>query len=509
MDGAALRRVVETDHDEGRTMRTLPRPDPVVFKRRDIELKAHIGRESLFHSRSGFNDYRGFVNLAMLICFLNCFRIAIENVMHYGVLADLMPMLSCLVPTHRSTTDVLIISLNVHVVVAYLVEKRASGYYKDSKRTMLCAEILHWLNISACLVVPVIVIWIYRPPLLGAFTSITMSLVLWMKLISYVLVNGHYRISRKRNKPASGASTPRRVKSSERPKTPLQKLMAEDQDQTDSHADSTDYDSEYEQIEPETGKKIVEYPDNVTMSDIYYFMGAPTLCYELNFPRTARVRKRFLLRRVVEVMLLSLVMVSLAQQWIAPTVENTITAYDGSQSVGVMVTRTFKLAVPNNIIWLLGFYTFFHSYLNAWAEALRFGDRQFYRDWWNATTVQYFWSNWNIPVHKWMQRHIYRPLRVKGYPKLFAVVVVFALSAILHEVAISVPLGVIKGYSIAGMFSYVPLAIMTDWLYKNTNMSKVWGNVIVWCSLLIGQPIGIILYTQDYHALFNQINSGK
>ena len=33
---------------------------------------------------------------------------------------------------------------------------------------------------------------------------------------------------------------------------------------------------------------------------MYYFLFAPTLCYELNFPRSARIRKRFLLRRLLE-----------------------------------------------------------------------------------------------------------------------------------------------------------------------------------------------------------------
>ena len=35
-------------------------------------------------------------------------------------------------------------------------------------------------------------------------------------------------------------------------------------------------------------------------TDIYYFMVAPTLCYELNFPRSARIRKRFLMNRIIE-----------------------------------------------------------------------------------------------------------------------------------------------------------------------------------------------------------------
>lgn len=35
-------------------------------------------------------------------------------------------------------------------------------------------------------------------------------------------------------------------------------------------------------------------------ADLYYFLFAPTLCYELNFPRSPRLRKRFLLRRLFE-----------------------------------------------------------------------------------------------------------------------------------------------------------------------------------------------------------------
>ena len=38
----------------------------------------------------------------------------------------------------------------------------------------------------------------------------------------------------------------------------------------------------------------------LSVSDLYYFMVAPTLCYELNFPRNDRIRKRFLMRRIAE-----------------------------------------------------------------------------------------------------------------------------------------------------------------------------------------------------------------
>lgn len=45
---------------------------------------------------------------------------------------------------------------------------------------------------------------------------------------------------------------------------------------------------------------LTKYPDNLSLGNLFYFMFAPTLCYELNFPRTFSIRKRFLLKRVLE-----------------------------------------------------------------------------------------------------------------------------------------------------------------------------------------------------------------
>lgn len=49
-----------------------------------------------------------------------------------------------------------------------------------------------------------------------------------------------------------------------------------------------------ETIEEETGDAflaagLVRYPDNLNLKDLFYFLLAPTLCYELNFPRTTRL----------------------------------------------------------------------------------------------------------------------------------------------------------------------------------------------------------------------------
>ncbi|TSO47180.1 Diacylglycerol O-acyltransferase 1 [Bagarius yarrelli] len=197
----------------------------------------------------------------------------------------------------------------------------------------------------------------------------------------------------------------------------------------------------------------VTYPGNLTHRDMYYFIFAPTLCYELNFPRSPRIRKRFLLRRLFEM-------------------------------------------VPNHFIWLIFFYWLFHSSMNFVAELMQFGDREFYRDWWNSETVPYFWSNWNIPVHKWCLRHFYKPMLRRGVNKLTAQIAVFFLSAFFHEYLVSVPLKMFRLWAFIGMMAQVPLAMFVGRFLRGN-----YGNAAVWISLIIGQPIAVLMYVHDYYVL--------
>lgn len=47
-------------------------------------------------------------------------------------------------------------------------------------------------------------------------------------------------------------------------------------------------------------------------------------------------------------------------------------------------------------MWLIMFYAFFHCALNLFAEITRFGDRQFYKDWWNCSFIDEYWRTWNL-----------------------------------------------------------------------------------------------------------------
>lgn len=91
-------------------------------------------------------------------------------------------------------------------------------------------------------------------------------------------------------------------------------------------------------------KQLVQYPENLTIKDLLYFLLAPTLCYELNFPRTNRIRKRFLLKRLVEVIVLVNVIMGLFQQWMIPSVRNSLIPFS-NMDVAKTTERLLKLAV--------------------------------------------------------------------------------------------------------------------------------------------------------------------
>lgn len=241
--------------------------------------------------------------------------------------------------------------------------------------------------------------------------------------------------------------------------------------------------------------KLQHYPENLNLRDLYYFMLAPTLSYELNFPRSGRIRKRFLIKRVLEMIFLCGLMISLVQQWIVPTVNNAMVPFQ-KLHLTKMVERMLKLSVPNHLIWLIFFYWFFHSCLNVVAELLRFGDRVFYRDWWNAETVHYFWQNWNIPVHKWALRHLYKPMLQSGFSKMQASATVFLASALFHEYLVSIPLRMFRLWSFSAMIGQLPLA----WFISRYLDGKS-GNMAVWLSIIIGQPVAILMYYHDYYVI--------
>ena len=92
----------------------------------------------------------------------------------------------------------------------------------------------------------------------------------------------------------------------------------------------------------------------------------------LNHTRTQRVRVDYVIRRLLESVFLFWLAFALIQQWILPNLDQLAT----KKSQIILLYEVLALAVPNNVVWCVGFIMVFHSWLNFLAEVLMFADRE-------------------------------------------------------------------------------------------------------------------------------------
>ncbi|XP_022914284.1 diacylglycerol O-acyltransferase 1 isoform X2 [Onthophagus taurus] len=435
----------------------------------------HKPRDSLFSWTSGFNNFAGFVNWGFLLLSIGGLRLLLENFIKYGIRVDPIQWFYVLSGKGGTTDDhpslILLLYTCIPCLICLVLEKGLAAEIIPQGAGIIAQVI----NLLVLVLIPIVAINTRDGfSLIGASTvSFTYS-ILFLKLWSYVQVNMWCRTKQK----SKSGNMKRQTHS----------LSNIRDNQKNGHLyDDTDH--------SELNNSIVHYPDNLNIKDLVYYLCAPTLCYELNFPRTDRIRKRFLLKRMLEVIIGLQIMFAIIQQYVVPSVKNSLIPFS-NMDVTLATERLLKLAIPNHLMWLCMFYIVFHSFYNLIGEVLQFADRNFYCDWWNANNIDTFWRTWNMPVHRWAVRHLYIPVVEMGYGRHVASVIVFFVSAFFHEYLVSVPLKTFKIWAFLGMMSQVPLSFVSRFMEQK--VGPRWGNVVVWGSLILGQPLCIMIYYHDY-----------
>ncbi|ELR54888.1 Diacylglycerol O-acyltransferase 1, partial [Bos mutus] len=348
------------------------------------DLRCHRLQDSLFSSDSGFSNYRGILNWCVVMLILSNARLFLENLIKYGILVDPIQVVSLFLKDPYSWPALcLVIVANIFAVAAFQVEKRLAVGALTEQAGLL----LHGVNLATILCFPA-----------ASVLALMVYTILFLKLFSYRDVNLWCRERRagakaKAGKKANGGAA----------------------------------------------QRTVSYPDNLTYRDLYYFLFAPTLCYELNFPRSPRIRKRFLLRRLLEMLFLTQLQVGLIQQWMVPAIQNSM--------------KPFKVS------------------RQAWQGGFR--------------------AHCHRPC-----RHFYKPMLRRGSSKWAARTAVFLASAFFHEYLVSIPLRMFRLWAFTGMMAQIPLAWIVGRFFRGN-----YGNAAVWLSLIIGQPVAVLMYVHDYYVL--------
>ncbi|XP_062935565.1 diacylglycerol O-acyltransferase 1 isoform X2 [Cynocephalus volans] len=267
------------------------------------ELSCHRLQDSLFSSNSGFSNYRGILNWCVVMLILSNARLFLENLIKYGILVDPIQVVSLFLKDPYSwPAPCLVIVANAFAVAAFQVEKRLAVGAVTEQAGLL----LHVVNLAIVLCFPAAVAFLVESITpVGSMLALMAYTVLFLKLVSYRDVNLWCRERRAKAKAGAG----RKVSGAA----------------------------------AGAAAHTVSYPDNLTYRDLYYFLLAPTLCYELNFPRSPRIRKRFLLRRLLEMLFFTQLQVGLIQQWMVPTIQNSMKPFK-DMDYSRIIERLLKLA---------------------------------------------------------------------------------------------------------------------------------------------------------------------
>ncbi|XP_063986945.1 sterol O-acyltransferase 1-like isoform X2 [Diachasmimorpha longicaudata] len=245
---------------------------------------------------------------------------------------------------------------------------------------------------------------------------------------------------------------------------------------------------------PHTEGREMNYPG---FSKFLYFMFAPTLIYRDNYPRTKEIRWSFVVSCFVQVIFVMFFVAFVYERFISPTYRDY-----GRDPITLrnFTPKLFNSMLPGMGMYMCGFYCLLHSWFNAWAELLTFGDRLFYRDWWTATSFDAFYRNWNIVVHDWLYTYLYKDFYEIIVPgnKHVAMFIVFAVSALFHEFILSISFRLFYPmlFILFGGIGY-PLVYITRKTPRN------FGNLFLWLLLSFGNGLLLTFYSSEYYARVN------
>jgi diacylglycerol O-acyltransferase-1 len=328
----------------------------------------HVSRPSLFSPETKTPpDALGFRNLMGLVILFSNLRLMVDNFQKYGLLVTVAgakvrsedwywsAVLYALTPCHLFIAYMIEYLASQTALRAAGVKKKRDGDDSDSfegktggvKETIFSTwtiiALLHALNATFMLVYATYKVYnnIHNPGL-GTIAEMH-SIIVWLKVCSYAFTNRDLR-----------------------------------------HAMLYPDPSPDSQIVPALYRSC-PYPRNINFGNICYFWWAPTLVYQPVYPRSEKIRWDFVFRRLCEFSLLCILIFVTSAQYAAPLLHNSLE--DISQlRVLHIVERVMKLSTISLVCWLAGFFAIFQSLLNALAELMRFGDRDFYGDWWNSTS---------------------------------------------------------------------------------------------------------------------------
>ncbi|KAG0274004.1 hypothetical protein BGZ95_010195 [Linnemannia exigua] len=226
------------------------------------------------------------------------------------------------------------------------------------------------------------------------------------------------------------------------------------------------------------------WPANVTVANFWDYLLVPSLIYELQYPRTSRIRPLYVFEKSVATLGTFTLLYLTTEHYIYPVV------FDPTISP---LRALVLLLIPFMMNYLMIFYIIFECICNAFAELSCFADRNFYEDWWNCVSFDEWARKWNKPVHHFLLRHVYdSSIESFHLSKSNAAFATFFLSSCVHELVMMVVTRKVRLYLFVLQMFQLPLI----WMGNNKTIRETprLANALFWMGMFMGPPLLGVAY---------------
>lgn len=452
-------------------------------------------RVSHFDRTSEYNDFRGFFVLFWVSLFILVLTTGLRNIKETGhpLRVRVWKVLSRNAIAMLLSDGVMVLSTVLSLPLHRLY--RRSGPLQWSKGGIWVQSLIQIVWLGFWVELPFFLHWTWTAQVF----FILHTLVIFMKMHSYVFYNGHLSETERRlhslDRPetASLAAAVRYPSSPTRPKDHNSESEEEKDRTKEAQLSGLRTDLAGELTSP-LGQ--VTYPHNLTYANYADFIFCPTLCYELEYPRVQSINWMELFWKVLAVFGCIFLLIITSEDFIVPVLAESAVHLKSvdrffPEKALILAETISWLLFPFMVIFLLVFLVIFEYLLGAFAEVTRFADRHFYSDWWNSADWLEFSREWNVPVHHFLRRHVYFSSR-SYFSNGVAMFITFLVSAFGHELIMGCITKKLRGYGFVAMMLQLPIVAVQRSKYVRGNW--IFNNATFWASMILGLSIMCALY---------------
>ncbi|KAI3530479.1 MBOAT family protein [Colletotrichum filicis] len=479
-------------------------------RRRIFPTIEFASRVSHFDPNSDYRDFHGFFNLFWIGLAIMAITTMLRNIKDtgYPMRVQIWTLFTIKI-WHLAIADFLMVASTLVSLPLHRLWRSApaNGALTWKNGGMAVQSIYQVVWLAFWIAIPFVLDWTWTAQVF----LLLHTMVLLMKTHSWAFYNGHLSETEKRlyalDNPSTASKDP--VYLYPTPDNPMgtvsspktRDFKAKSEATGTSDTDSTS--DEIEQLREDLAQELTSpmgnlaYPRNLTWSNYFDYLLCPTLCYELEYPRTARIDWQNLISKIIAVFGCISLLTVISEEFILPILSDasirlsTVPKPPVSEALLILAESVSWLLFPFMLTFLLVFLVIFEYALGAFAEITHFADRHFYSDWWNSTDWMEFSREWNIPVYSFLRRHVYSASR-PYVGRLPATVITFLISAIGHEIVMACITKKLRGYGFICQMLQLPIVVLqrTKWVRGKETLN----NVCFWCSMVMGLSMICALY---------------